>query len=72
MFAQSRLWLAPFVIFGLSGCPEPIKPPADKSGAVCSKQFQQCQLQPGVLGVCGEAPCKSGQAPPCLRCMAQH
>lgn len=58
------------VALGLPACPEGGSKPAVKRE--CSKAFEQCQLEPGLLGVCGEAPCTADQTPPCLRCMSQH
>jgi hypothetical protein len=38
----------------------------------CIKEYEQCTLASGVLGVCTPVDCAEGQAPPCLVCRSQH
>jgi len=39
---------------------------------ICEEAGAQCLLPKGPLGVCEQAPCESGGAPPCFRCTPQH
>ena len=53
----------------LSACPSS----GDKApAAVCSAAYDKCVLPSGVLGICDNADCAAGQAPPCLVCRSQH
>lgn len=38
----------------------------------CTKEYEQCLLKAGVLGVCTPVDCAEGQAGPCLVCRSQH
>jgi hypothetical protein len=38
----------------------------------CAEIGAQCQLPDGPLGVCLDAPCAAGAAPPCFKCVSQH
>jgi hypothetical protein len=52
----------------LAGCPE-LKSSAPGS---CSKAYEQCTLDSGVLGVCDSVACSAGESEPCLVCRSQH
>ena len=58
------------LILALAGCPEleSTPPIADK----CVKQYEQCKLKDGPLGVCDTVACPKGEAGPCFKCMPQH
>jgi len=73
---RRRLGLAVCILtLGLSGlatgCPAPS---ADGGGPVetCTKQFEQCRLPNGPLGVCDRRECRNDESEPCLVCMPQH
>jgi hypothetical protein len=38
----------------------------------CTKEYEQCVMPSGVLGVCNAVDCAEGQAAPCLVCRSQH
>jgi hypothetical protein len=38
----------------------------------CTKEYDQCVLPTGVLGVCNTVDCAEGQPAPCLICRSQH
>jgi hypothetical protein len=38
----------------------------------CTKEYEQCTLASGVLGVCNAVDCAEGQPAPCLVCRSQH
>jgi hypothetical protein len=38
----------------------------------CTKEYEQCMLPTGVLGVCNPVDCAEGQPAPCLVCRSQH
>jgi hypothetical protein len=52
----------------LVGCPE-LKSTAPRG---CTKAYDQCTLDSGVLGVCDVATCAQGGTEPCLVCRSQH
>jgi hypothetical protein len=53
----------------LSACPETQTGSAPKT---CTRAYDKCEQQNGVLGVCDVVECTEGQAPPCLTCRSQH
>lgn len=38
----------------------------------CTKEYEQCTLPTGVIGVCNAVDCAEGQPAPCLVCRSQH
>lgn len=38
----------------------------------CTKEYEQCVLPTGVLGVCNAVDCAEGKPAPCLVCRSQH
>jgi hypothetical protein len=72
-----RLVRAFMAIAVLTGCPETSgarnssSKPQPKS---CTKAYEQCELGPGLLGVCDIVDCADADAAPgsCLRCRSQH
>jgi len=38
----------------------------------CTKEYEQCTMPSGVLGVCNSVACAEGQPAPCLVCRSQH
>jgi hypothetical protein len=38
----------------------------------CAKEYEQCTMPNGVLGVCNAVDCAEGHVAPCLVCRSQH
>ncbi len=57
------------LVFACTGCPDLSSKPVSSE---CTKQYEQCKLPEGPLGVCDTAPCPEGKPGPCFRCMPQH
>jgi hypothetical protein len=66
------LRLLSICVLVLTGCPERSGVPSSTEPAKCIKRGSQCELAPGALGVCNDAPCPAGREPPCLACTSQH
>jgi hypothetical protein len=47
-----------------------VKPSAPSK--TCTKEYEQCMLPTGVLGVCSAVECAADQVAPCLVCRSQH
>jgi hypothetical protein len=56
----------------LTACPSGTRAQKEQTEEPCRKLYAQCKLPGGPLGVCNEAPCESGEVPPCLKCISQH
>jgi hypothetical protein len=54
----------------VSGCPEPKAGGGPKQS--CAKEYEQCMLPNGVLGLCNPVECAGDQLPPCFVCRSQH
>jgi hypothetical protein len=63
-------WIVLFAFSFFAACPgmEAAKP----KPKICQTVSEQCQLEGGQLGVCGESTCEPGQQKPCLKCISQH
>jgi hypothetical protein len=62
--------LALALAIAVSGCPEPKAGGGPKKS--CSKEYEQCMLPNGVLGLCNPVECAGDQQPPCFVCRSQH
>lgn len=64
-----RLLVALIVTALGAGCPGSGERAPSKS---CSKAYEKCVLDNGVLGVCDTITCAPDATPPCLVCRSQH
>ena len=71
---RAVLFHALLATVALAGCPESHgsrnREKAPPKG--CTKAYEQCELGPGLLGVCDRVDCPPGTPEPCLRCRSQH